>query len=156
MCIFREALNGEAEVRLDSHKVMVKPLGRGRFREEWNYVILIDGEELCRAKYFMGRGFYRPWIELYRFSDKWSIVRSKRGLLIRLFRLIGECLRPGESLFVEYVHDPELTKEIEREPDPANTFLGSILLEAGYSRLKDWYIPEGMWEGGQKIEASKV
>jgi len=42
MCIFREALNGEAEVRLDSHKVMVKPLGRGRFREEWNYVILID------------------------------------------------------------------------------------------------------------------
>ena len=153
MCIFRKALEGRVETELAGHRMAVEPLGRGRFREEWNYGVYVDGRLFCRAKYFMGRGIYRPWIELYSFTDEWLRHRDDEEFLASFLRLVGECLGVGESLFIEYVHDPRLTREIEKARDPGDTYLGRILRRAGFDRLRDWYIPEGMWEGGQKLEA---
>lgn len=132
-------------------KHVIKYLGRGRFREEHNFEVLYGGERLSYLKVFFGRGVYRPWIEMYGFGDvyfKWIV-----GDAINFLRFLYGVLDAGESLFIEYYHDPEMVSQLERGVPIEDTVLGRALAESGFRRFKDWYIPEGMWEGGQKIEA---
>ena len=130
-------------------------LGRGRFKEESNYIVNLNGERLCVMKVFRGRGYYKPWIELYSFTKVWERLKQDRRLLKSFFKFFSCVLDEGESLFIEYYHDPELTRELERSIDVGDTFLGKILSEVGFKKFRDWYIPEGMMEGGQKFEAWK-
>ncbi len=133
--------------------VSFRLLGRGRFKEEFNYVVLMDGQELCRMKVFCGRGFYKPWIELYSFTEIWGEVKGDEDLLLRILKFFREVLDVDESLYIEYYHDDELVRTLERGVDIEETWIGRLLVEAGFKKFRDWYIPEGMWEGGQKIEA---
>jgi len=132
------------------------PLGRGRFKEEFNYIVNLNGERLCLMKVFKGRGYYRPWIELYNFTGLWGRLRDDEYLLKKFLRFFSCLLEDGESLYIEYFHDPKLTEELERGAEVEDTFIGRILKEVGFNRFRDWYIPEGFMEGGQKIEAWKV
>ncbi len=132
-----------------------KPLGRGRFKEEFNYIVYLNGEMLCVMKVFSGRGYYKPWIELFRFTSLWRKLKGDEELLINFLKLFSSILEPGESLFIEYFHDKELTKELETSLYLEDTFLGRVLNKAGFNKFRDWYIPEGLREGGQKIEAWK-
>jgi len=137
------------------HVIEFKFVGRGRFKEESNYIVYLDGNLLCMMKVFRGRGYYKPWIELYSFTELWSELKNNVNLFKKFLHLFSCILEKDESLYIEYFHDASLTKELEQGRDVEATFIGRLLYEVGFRGFKDWYIPEGMWEGGQKIEAWK-
>lgn len=138
-------------VNIPGYSISFRILGRGRFREEYNYEVLLNGRRLCYMKVFHGRGYYRPWIELYSFTDQWELLKNDNELCKRFFKIFYCVLGEGNSLYIEYIHDDELVKILEKM-DARDTWLGNILLEVGFNRFRDWYIPEGFMEGGQKIE----
>ncbi len=106
-------------------------------------------------KLFMGRKYYKPWVELYNFTNKWFHLKNDRALLKKLMHFFSCLLEENESLYMEYYHDRELVSQLEKNNKVEDTFLGKILKEVGFKKFRDWYFPEGMWEGGQKIEAWK-
>ena len=140
------------KARISNYEIEFRLLGRGRFREEFNYEVLIDGKRLCNMKVFHGRGFYRPWIELYLFTDLWGLLKRDKYLSFRFFKIFYCLLGDGNSLFIEYYHDRDIVKHLDGGGNVEDSWLGKILKSVGFTRFKDWYIPEGFMEGGQKIE----
>ena len=117
-------------------------------------------EEVCLALAFCGRGYYRPWIEVYS-------CNPVLGVGGRSFRLVGSSVEeslldllarhmgPGEPLYFEYVWDEETLREASQGVHPAFTRLGWLLLRRGFTWFKLWYYPEGFMEGAEKIQAEK-
>ncbi len=129
---------------------------RGRFPEEWNLDIdVCPGNECGRAfsvKVFLGRPPYRAWAEVH------SVVRPELMLGAVEDHVIGvlsSWLRPGETLYFEYVWDPITTRELELGVPPQASRLGYKLLMHGFTWMKDWYYPEGFMEGSPKLQAEK-
>ncbi|BAN90490.1 DUF1122 family protein [Aeropyrum camini] len=138
-------------------------ISQGRFSGEFFLAVRVEGGggllELCNSLAFCGRGFYRPWIEIYNVSPSLPTIgfSSTAGSPVEavLLDLAAEALGPAEPLYVEYAWDSETLYQIQRgAPAPASR-LGFELWRRGFRWFKVWYHPEGFMEGGEKIQAEK-
>lgn len=139
------------------------PASKGRFREEFNVEVVLFrgrlGERLMSLKVFCGRRpYWRPWIEAFNVSPEISSLGAKLAdspVEDAILAKLTERLPTGGSLYMEYYWDPETTRLLETGAPVAVTRIGYKLLKLGYSWFKLWYYPEGLMEGGQKIQATK-
>ena len=121
----------------------------GRFPEETDAVVELDGRAVGRIKHFAGRRSARvqPWIEAF-------LARDDEALTAELVRALGAVLPPGGYLMVAY-GDDETERGLKRRFPPVVTPLGKALFDAGATWFKDWYYPEGWMEGGMKLQGNK-
>ncbi len=137
----------------------------GRFADEVNVAIVLrsrdDEAALLVAKVFYGRKpHYRPWVEWFGIRDGVRLGGERiafchsapEAVLLAHF---SAHLGPGEDLFVEYHYDPETAQALQYDVPPPATRLGFELFRLGYTWFKDWYFPEGLLEGGQKLQAER-
>jgi hypothetical protein len=130
---------------------------RGRFEQEINLELFAEREgkrkHLLYAKIFKGRDYYRDWVELFGisgevFSSPYFGSELESTVLDFFSELTGR-------LFVEYYEDMETVKELSAGVPPALSRLGFELAKRGFTWFKDWYFPEGLMEGGHKLQAEK-
>lgn len=140
-------------------------ISRGRFAEEINVDLLVSHGDhqrflLC-AKVFYGRPpHYRPWVELFGICERMGLGTTVipyvdspvEELVLSHF---SQALGPGDHIFVEYHNDPETAEALKYNVPPPLTRLGYKLFRLGFTWFKDWYFPEGLMEGGQKLQAEK-
>jgi len=128
----------------------LRDVRRGRFPEERDAVLALDGQEpVARLKHFAGRrsAGVRPWIEA-------SVVRDDEPLAAELVGALASALPSGGYLMVGY-GDDETERGLKRRFPPVATPLGKALFDAGCTWFKDWYYPEGWMEGGMKLQGNK-
>ncbi len=129
--------------------ILLKKKTPGRFREEFNLEIALGNEHLLYIKVFQGRGnIYKDWIEVFGINPGFFGTPVEDTLIETLGELTGR-------LFIEYFEDRETTEELSKGVPPALSRLGFLLLNRGYTYFRDWYIPEGLMEGGHKLQAEK-
>lgn len=154
----RQALSS---LRVDSVELAVVEKA-GRFAEERNFELLLpSGRRLLVVKCFAGRRpYWGKWVEIFAVAPSFEIEgsthsfagsRLERELLQRLAAALGG----GDLMYVEYGYDPETEALLRLGAPPAVTRLGFMMLQLGFTRLKDWYWPEGFMEGGQKLQGEK-
>jgi hypothetical protein len=137
-------------IDLKQGRLHLAKVSQGRFLEEENYTIHLNGERLLFAKVFYGRKpYYKEWVELFNIENRFFGTEAE-DLLLELF---SRCFR---RLFVEYYNDPQTTKELKSGIPPQETRLGKKLKSLGYTYFKDWYYPEGWMEGGYKLQAERL
>lgn len=142
-----EKLNGKETSR---GSLRVAAVRRGRFPEERDAVVSLDGEPVVRLKHFSGRRSARvsPWIEA-------TVARDDEALAAELVRALADLLPPGGYLMIGY-GDDETERGLKRRFPPVATPLGKALFDAGATWFKDWYYPEGWMEGGMKLQGNKA
>lgn len=131
---------------------------KGRFAEEINLdIYLRKGNReslLLHAKLFFGRGHYREWIEMFGLRKE---VFGKPFFGSKLESLILDLFAPHTGrLFVEYFEDLETARELKLGVPPPLSRLGFELAKRGFTYVRDWYIPEGLMEGGHKLQGEKT
>ncbi|NPA32400.1 MAG: DUF1122 domain-containing protein [Aquificae bacterium] len=137
-------------IRSRRGELKLEKLKRGRFAEEFNLHLRLSGRPLLVVKAFLGRRpHWRPWAEVMCVADGdfWSSEEERK-----IYDLLSEVF---ETLFVEYYNDKATARELSRGVPPALSRLGYELLRRGYTYFRDWYIPEGLMEGGHKLQAQK-
>jgi hypothetical protein len=140
-------------------RVYARHVSDGRFTEEQDLAIHLshDGEEslLLRAKVYHGREpHYAPWVELFSVNPPGDSYFGS-DVEDALMEVLSYHIPAGGSVFVEYHEDLETKLCLERGYPPPVTRLGCELLRWRFTWFKDWYFPEGYWEGGQKLQAEK-
>ena len=135
--------------------IRLKSLKRGRFAEEYNLDLSLEGESLLTLKVFLGRKpYYSEWIEVFGIKPKLRNEISFFGSPLE--EALLDAITPYFSrVFIEYFEDKETARELQKGVPPSLSRLGSKLLKRGYTYFRDWYIPEGLMEGGHKIQAEK-
>ncbi len=130
---------------------------RGRFAEEINLELFArrgsSKRRLLYMKIFLGRGHYRDWIEVFGISAEifgvlFFKTEVKEFVLDSIAPLTGR-------LFFEYYEDKETTRQLSLGAPPPLTDLGFSIAMRGFTYFKDWYFPEGLMEGGHKLQAEK-
>ncbi len=124
----------------------------GRFVWEKNLTLHLKGEFVMYLKVFNGYSHYRPWVEAYEIEDRFHTVREEE----ELYTLIFEKSPPLSRIFVEYSSDPETERALRLGVPPELSRLGYLLLKVGYRNLRNWYYPEGLKEGGPKLQGEKL
>jgi len=129
----------------------------GRFAQEFNLGLFVERgglrEHLLYLKVFLGRGHYRGWVEVFGISPK-VCGETYFGSSIEA-RVLDELSDLTDRLFVEYFEDMETVKELESGVPPALSRLGFEIARRGFPFLRDWYFPEGLMEGGHKLQGEK-
>ncbi len=122
---------------------------RGRFPEECDAAVEVDGEIAIRLKHFAGRASagVPPWIEA-------GVVRDDEAFLRELVQALGALLPSGGRLMVLY-GDDETEHGLKRRFPPVVTPIGKALFDSGCTWFKDWYYPEGWMEGELKLQGNK-
>ncbi|WP_461830119.1 DUF1122 family protein [Aquifex sp.] len=153
---FKEFLN-TFERGLDTPYGVIKldRLKQGRFIEEFNLDLSLEGESLLTMKVFLGRKpYYGEWVEVFGIKPELKGKYSFFGSPVE--EAILNSLSPYFSkVFIEYFEDKETARELQKGVPPALSRMGYELLKRGYTYFRDWYIPEGLMEGGHKIQAEK-
>lgn len=122
---------------------------KGRFVEEDNITLCLNGKRIMFIKAFYGREpYYKEWVELFHIEDGFF----KSPVEDKLYKLISQHFR---RVFVEYYTDRETLEELKRGAHVEDTRIGKKLKELGYVHFRDWYYPEGWMEGGYKIQAER-
>lgn len=147
--VFRRGINTPYGV------IKLNRLKKGRFAEEFNLDLSLDGESLLTMKIFLGRApYYGEWVELFGIrpviKKGYPFFGSEAERLLLSF--VSDYF---SKVFVEYYEDKETARELQRGVPPALSRLGFELLKLGFTYFRDWYIPEGLMEGGHKIQAEK-
>ncbi len=124
----------------------------GRFVWERNLTLHLNGRFVMYLKVFNGYSYYRPWVEAYEIEE-WFHNLEEEG---RLYALLFEKSPPLSRVFVEYSSDPETERALRLGVPPEISRLGYLLLKAGYRNLRNWYYPEGLKEGGPKLQGEKL
>jgi hypothetical protein len=136
----------------------------GRFDEEINLdIYLKKGKielKLLIAKIFFGRGYYRPWVELFAISPvldfgKIQLRYFDSPIEAKILELFSKSLEPGSYMYVEYEQDKETLYILQQGLAMPISRLGYLLYKNGFTWFKDWYFPEGYLEGGRKLEGEK-
>ncbi len=140
-------------IRTEEGILKLNSISKGRFLEEINAVLFVGNKNLLTAKIFKGRGlYYKPWVELF------SIERDffNSSFELSLYKTIYKHLPKGGRLFVEYWKDKETLLFLSKGGEPEDSRLGKLLKIAGFTSLRDWYIPEGLKEGYYKLQGEKL
>ncbi|RMF23502.1 MAG: DUF1122 domain-containing protein [Deltaproteobacteria bacterium] len=134
---------------------------RGRFPEEQNIELCCRGKHACFVKVYHGWGkHYRPWIEITGISGE---VAGENDRLLyygspiecALLEAAARSLPPAGKIFVSYGGDIETVRALARGVPPPASRLGALLFQLGFTWFKDWYFPEGLKEGGEKLQGEK-
>ena len=135
--------------------IKLERIKQGRFVEEFNLDLSLEGESLLTMKVFLGRKpYYGEWVEVFGIKPKLKGNYSFFGSPVE--EAILNSIAPYFSkVFMEYFEDKETAKELQKGVPPALSRMGYELLRRGYTYFRDWYIPEGLMEGGHKIQAEK-
>ncbi len=72
-----------------------------------------------------------------------------------LIQLFCNSLPAAGKIFVSYDTDDETRKGLMVNVPEVITRLGFLLFNNGCTWFKDWYFPEGGFEGGQKLQGKK-
>lgn len=136
----------------------VKSVKSGRFVEEFNIDVSVKcnsyEQELLTMKVFLGRKpYYGEWIEIFGISKEFC-GKSFFGSEIE-GKILDTVSKYFPKVFIEYFEDKETAKELQKGVPPALSRLGYELLKRKYTYFRDWYIPEGLMEGGHKIQAER-
>ena len=152
-------------IRFDECAIHASAISSGRFREEQNielyYRTQKTGGHLLNAKVFSGRPpEYSPWVELFGISEPLTIDAAEKSYFDSPFEdtalsVFAESLNPGSILYVEYYNDRETRKQLQKGVPVALSRLGNKMLRLGFTWFKDWYFPEGYFEGNQKLQGEK-
>ncbi|WP_461832318.1 DUF1122 family protein [Aquifex sp.] len=144
----------EEGLETDLGRLELFRVSRGRFAEEFNLDLKVAGENLLTVKVFLGRKpHYAPWAEIFGIKP---MVKGKPFFGSSCEREIYKIFsRHFPRIFVEYFEDKETATELQKGVPPAFSRMGFELLKLGYTYFRDWYIPEGLMEGGHKIQAEK-
>lgn len=124
----------------------------GRYVWERNLTLHLNGRFVMYLKVFRGHSYYRPWVEAFEIEDWFHTVEEER----ELYALIFEKSPPLSRIFVEYSSDPETERALRLGVPPELSRLGYNLLKVGYRNLRNWYYPEGLKEGGPKLQGEKL
>lgn len=150
--------------KIEDYFVYTKKEIPGRFDEEINVDIYLKRGKielkLLVAKIFFGRGYYKPWVELFSISPeldfgKLNLEYFDSDIEDRFLGLFSKGLRPGENIYVEYEQDKETLYIQQRGLAMPISRLGYKLFKKGFTWFKDWYFPEGYLEGGRKLQGEK-
>nr|4ZSZ_A Chain A, Uncharacterized Fusion Protein [synthetic construct]4ZSZ_B Chain B, Uncharacterized Fusion Protein [synthetic construct] len=126
---------------------------QGRFKEEFNFDLSLGSKPLLTLKVFLGRKpYWQPWVEVFGVNPNLRNVFFGSEAERKLYEFLSEHFG---RIFVEYFEDKETTYELQKGVPPALSRLGFELLKLGYTYFRDWFIPEGLMEGGHKIQAEK-
>jgi len=150
-----EELLKALEKGIDTEQGRIKLLksSQGRFKEEFNLDLSLENKPLLTLKVFLGRKpYWLPWVEVFGVNPNLKDVYFGSDAERKLYKLLS--MQFGR-VFVEYFEDKETTYELQRGVPPALSRLGFELFKLGYTYFRDWYIPEGLMEGGHKIQAEK-
>ncbi|MCE4603997.1 MAG: DUF1122 family protein [Aeropyrum sp.] len=161
-----ESFVGGLHVDLDGEDVIIAGSPRrGRFAGEIYVRLDVRSshghiQHLADVLLFCGRGFYRPWVEIYNVSnvvglDGRSLELAGSRLEASILDLASSSLGPGHSLYVEYIWDQTTLREVSLGVPAPATRLGFELWRRGFMWFKVWYYPEGFMEGSEKIQAEK-
>lgn len=109
-----------------------------------------------------GRGAL-PWIELLHYAPRIAadgddvLDLGETGLDLPLFRTLNDLLPPGGHAMVgcEGADHQDTYRPLLKGVPPAATPLGALLFEAGFRKVKFFYLAEGGWEGQQKVWGEK-
>ncbi|MEN3043785.1 MAG: DUF1122 family protein [Candidatus Hydrothermales bacterium] len=137
--------------------IKAEKINKGRFKEEINFEIyLIKGIKksfLLNIKYFEGRKpYYRKWIEIFNIRKEFFNSEYEEFFLSS----VSDEIKEGEKILIEYVNDEETYQFLFKGYPVSISRLGFKLLKLSFTFLKNFYVPEGYWEGSQKIIAEKA
>lgn len=152
---------------IGQYNLLIGSHSEGRFPEEVNFKLYLknyDGERsknpVIYGKYFSGRGeLYTPWFEI-DFEEKVNFESESVNVLEEdlgenIFRKIVDIMPPGGRIMVSYLNHKETKNGLQRNiPSPA-TPIGYLLFRSGCVWFKNWYFPEGGWEGSVKLQGEK-
>ena len=136
----------------------------GRFDEEINLDIYLKRGKielkLLIAKIFFGRGYYKPWVELFSISPLLDLGKIQlryfdSAIEAKILELFSKSLEPARYIYVEYEQDKETLYILQRGFAMPISRLGYELFKNGFTWFKDWYFPEGYLEGGRKLQGEK-
>jgi hypothetical protein len=149
------------DLKLGEFEVLVKKVDNGRSVWEKNLTLVLKGkcseDFLMFAKVFEGYSYYRPWVELFSINPEPLGLRFFGSEIEReIYRRIYEFLPKLGRIFVEYYEDRETLYALRRGEEAERSRMGRVLFEVGFRNLRNWYYPEGLREGGQKISGEKL
>ncbi len=134
-------------VLVENHTLKASKVEQGRFIEEENITVTLDGQRVMFIKVFYGRQpYYKEWAEL--FSIKGTFFSTPVEDV--LYKLLSNHFR---RVFIEYYTDKETLNELKKGLPVEETRMGKKLRAVGYKHFRDWYYPEGWMEGTYKIQA---
>ncbi len=136
-------------VEIEDGKILKAEVKGGRFAQEFNLDLFLEGRLLLHAKLFLGREHYRDWIELFGLSKDIYGTELEEKILDLFSPHTGR-------LFIEYFEDLKTADELKKGIPPALSRLGFELAKRGFTYVRDWYIPEGLMEGGHKLQGEKT
>lgn len=153
-------------VTVDNGVVHSLDLVQGRTSAERRTTIVLEKNnvmsKLMDVIFFDGiTPWYHPWIEIvypYDFksdNEEFDLVYFDSDLEKTLIGLFCKSLPSAGKIFVAYEADDETRKGLMMNIPSVITRLGFLLFENGCSWFKDWYFPEGGFEGGQKLQGEK-
>lgn len=116
-----------------------------------------------------GKDGIRAWMDLIYRSDAFSAASggaARRDPMgsgrpdRRLFACLGEAIPPGGHLMLSYEEEfpphRATLRSLAIGIPPALTPLGLLMVSAGFQFIKDWYLPEGGFEGPRKLWGEKA
>ncbi len=136
-------------VEIENGKILKAEVKGGRFAQEFNLDLFLEGRLLLHVKLFLGREHYRDWIELFGLSKDIYGTELEEKILDLFSPHTGR-------LFIEYFEDLKTVEELKKGIPPALSRLGFQLAKRGFTYVRDWYIPEGLMEGGHKLQGEKT
>jgi hypothetical protein len=151
-------------IKIGDYLVYAKKEIPGRFDEEINLdIYLKKGKtelKLLIAKIFFGRGYYKPWVELFAISPvldfgKIQLRYFDSPIEAKMLELFSKSLETSGYIYVEYEQDKETLYILHRGIAMPISRLGYLLYKNGFTWFKDWYFPEGYLEGGRKLQGEK-
>ncbi|HMA83678.1 MAG TPA: DUF1122 family protein [Candidatus Thermoplasmatota archaeon] len=120
-----------------------------------------DFVNLMDVTFFVGvKPWYHPWIEItytydLKMDDQKVFLYFSSDIEQTLVRLFCDALPPAGKLFVSYDSDDETRRGLMMNIPMVLSRLGFIMYTYGCTWFKDWYFPEGGFEGGQKLQGEK-
>lgn len=116
-----------------------------------------------------GRDGVKPWMDVVFRSDAFVAAAGEGaaretsgegGLDKKLFACLAGTIPPGGHLMLSYEEEfpPHLAtmRSLHVGIPPVLTPLGFLLFSAGFQFIKDWYLPEGGFEGPRKLWGEKA
>lgn len=143
-------------IKFKNFYIFAGKISQGRFPEEYNIDVFIRKDRkdffILNLKYFKGRKpFYRKWAEIFNISENFFDSEIEDFFL----EFISRDIKGGEKVYFEYIRDKETYDFLFRGNPVYLSRLGFKLLKLGFTWVKDFYFPEGFWEGFPKILAEK-
>ncbi|MBR9680398.1 MAG: DUF1122 family protein [Candidatus Altiarchaeota archaeon] len=134
------------------NNILIAKVKKSKFRGQYNLVVSYNSEELFQAKVFKGdKKFLFPWIEIFTINSTYFDSKVEKFIMKKLSKSFG----PGGRIFVEYGADKLTYERMWLGVPPAATRLGYLMYTNGFTWFKDWYFPEGFYEGDVKLQAEK-